>query len=32
VNNNNTALLAREIMAAYPELDGFFEIRQRLVE
>lgn len=32
VNNNYTALLAREIMAAHPQLDGFFEIRQRLVE
>jgi hypothetical protein len=32
VNNNYRALLAREIMAARRDLDGFFEIRQRLVE
>lgn len=29
VNNNYRALLAREIMATQPELDGFFELRRR---
>ena len=29
VNNNHTALAARDLMAAYPELDGFFQIRER---
>lgn len=28
VNNNHASRLAREIMAARPELDGFFETRE----
>lgn len=29
VNNNHTALAARDLMADYPELDGFFQVRER---
>jgi hypothetical protein len=29
VNNNHTALAARDLMALYPDLDGFFETRER---
>ena len=29
LNNNHTALAARELMEIYPQLDGFFEIRIR---
>ncbi len=29
LNNNHTALAARELMETYPQLDGFFEIRVR---
>ena len=29
VNNNHTALAARDLMTAYPELDGFFQLRER---
>ncbi len=29
VNNNHTALASRDLMAAYPDLHGFFETRER---
>lgn len=29
LNNNHTALAARELMEIYPQLDGFFEVRIR---
>lgn len=29
LNNNYTALMARLLMEQYPELDGFFELRER---
>lgn len=29
VNNNYTALAARDLMREYPELDGFFKTRER---
>jgi len=29
LNNNFTAIYAREIMRRYPDLDGFFETRKR---
>ncbi len=29
VNNNHTALASRDLMAQYPDLDGFFQIRER---
>lgn len=28
LNNNHRAYLARELMAAYPELEGFFAVRE----
>ena len=29
INNNHRALAARDLMAEYPELDGFFRTRER---
>lgn len=29
LNNNYTALAARDLMSEYPELDGFFQLRVR---
>lgn len=29
LNNNYTALAARDVMSEYPELDGFFQLRLR---
>ena len=29
VNNNHTAFAARDLMTAYPDLDGFFQLRQQ---
>lgn len=29
LNNNYTALAARDVMSEYPELDGFFQLRER---
>ena len=29
MNNNYTALAARDLMKEYPELDGFFQLRER---
>ncbi len=29
VNNNFTSLASRDLMAAYPDLDGFFKTRER---
>ena len=29
MNNNYTALAARDLMREYPELDGFFQLRER---
>ena len=29
LNNNHTALAARELMERYPQLNGFFQLRER---